>query len=301
MHCPICNGVDYWPIASALDPKIERWRHEEGDYVPYEWRLCRRCGNAYPSHQPNLHVLQRIWLEHKSTPGLTVEELKCAWARRRDDARAIAARSFRTFAPLAGNSGKRFLDIACGFGETVKAFADHGWDAEGIDADASIAQVHREIGICVRHGQIEEMDLAVGYQLIHIAHAIYFITNPMRFLSKVRDRLAGDGVFCVVLSDFFAHHDPSLPSYAHTFFPRTASMDYALALAGFETIVSKKLSGSIYIAARPTSTSKSSFVSPVGTRLLLRTKPLRYALLGRPYLAIRRAAKFLLRRNGRRR
>jgi SAM-dependent methyltransferase len=294
MHCPICDGVDYWPIASALDPKIERWRCEEGDEAPHEWRLCRRCGNAYPSHQPHLRVLQRIWLEHKSTPGLSVDELKPAWARRRDAAREIAARSFRSFAPLAGNSGRRFLDIACGFGETVKTFADHGWDAEGVDADSSIAELHREIGIRVRHGQIEEMDLGARYQIIYIAHAIYFITNPMRFLSDVRKRLAADGVFCVVLSDFFAHHDPGLPSYAHTFFPSATSMRYALALAGFEIIFCKKLSGSIYIAARPASAPKTPFVSPAWTRFLLRNKPLRYALIGGPYLAMRRAAKSLI-------
>jgi len=297
MHCPICDSVDYWPLTTALDPKIERWRREEGDEAPHEWRLCRRCGNAYPSHQPHLRVLQRIWLEHKSTPGLTVDELKHAWAHRRGAARAIAARSFRIFAPLAGNSERRFLDIACGFGETVKTFADHGWNAEGIDADSSIAEGHREIGIRVRHGQIEEMDLGAGYHIVHIAHAIYFITDPMRFLGEVRKRLAKDGVFCVVLSDFFAHHDPSLPSYAHTFFPNAASMRYALALAGFETIVCKRLSGSIYIAARPTSTAKLPFVSPAWTRFLLRTKALRYALIGQPYLAARRAAKFLIGRN----
>jgi SAM-dependent methyltransferase len=294
MHCPICDGIDYWPIAFAVDPKIERWRREDGDEAPYEWRLCRRCGNAYPSHQPHLRVLQRIWLEHKSTPGATVDELKHAWARRRGAARAIAARSFRIFAPLAGNNRRRFLDIACGFGEAVKTFADQGWDAEGIDADSSIAHVHRDIGILVRHGQIEEMDLGAEYHIIHIAHAIYFITNPMRFLGEVRKRLAGDGIFCVVLSDFFAHHDPGLPSYAHTFFPTAASMRYALGLAGFETIRCKRLSGSIYIAARPTSTAKLPFVSPAWTRFLLRTKALRYALIGQPYLAVRRTGKFLI-------
>jgi SAM-dependent methyltransferase len=294
MHCPICDGVDYWPISSALDAKIERWRREEGDEARHKWRLCRRCGNAYPSHQPDLRVLQRIWLEHKSTPGLTQAQLNEVWTCRRAGLRTLAARSFRIFAPLAPSGGRHFLDIACGFGETVKMFSDHGWDTEGIEADSSIAHVHEQMGIRVRYGQIEEMDVGAGYHIIHIAHAIYFITNPMRFLAEVRKRLAGDGVFCVVLSDFFAHHDPSLPSYAHTFFPSTASMGYALALAGFETIVCRKLSGSIYIAARPASTPSTPFVSPVGTRLLLRTKPLRYALIGRPYLAMRRAAKLLI-------
>lgn len=297
MSCPICDGVDYWPVPFALDPKVERWRHDEGDDAAYEWRLCRRCANAYPSHQPYMRVLQRIWLEHKTTPGLTVEEQQRAWTSRRAGPRAIAARSFRIFAPLARSSSGRFLDIACGFGETVKTFAYHGWDAEGIDADSSIAHVHRDMSIRVRHGQIEEMDVGAGYHIIHIAHAIYFITNPMRFLAEVRKHLARDGLFCVVLSDFFAHHDPSLPSYAHTFFPSGTSMRYALALAGFQTITCKQLSGSIYIAARPSSAAKMPFVSPAWTRFLLRSKSLRYTLIGRPYLALRRTAKFLLQRH----
>jgi 2-polyprenyl-3-methyl-5-hydroxy-6-metoxy-1,4-benzoquinol methylase len=294
MNCPICDSVDHWPVPFAINPKIERWRHEEGDEVAYEWRLCRRCANAYPSHQPHLRVLQRIWLEHKSTPGLTATELEHAWAYRRAGVRTLAARSFRIFAPLAGTSGRRFLDIACGFGETVKTFADHGWDAEGIEADSSIAHVHHDMGIHVRYGQIEEMDTGAGYHIIHIAHAIYFITNPMRFLGEVRKRLAAEGLFCIVLSDFFAHHSSSLPSYAHTFFPTAASMRYALALAGFETIVCKRLSGSIYIAARPAVATKLPVVSPAWTLFLFRTRALRYALLGVPYLALRRFAKLLV-------
>jgi SAM-dependent methyltransferase len=294
MHCPICDAVNYWPIPFAHDPKVEGWRLEEGDEIAYEWRLCRRCANGYPSHQPHLRVLQNIWLEHKHTPGLSAAELEHAWAGRRAGVRATAARSFQIFAPLAGASGRRFLDIACGFGETVKTFVDHGWEAEGIDADSSIADVHRDIGIRVRYGQFEDMDVSAGYNIIHIAHAIYFITNPMRFLGEVRERLAGDGLFCVVLSDFFAHHQPGLPAYAHTFFPTAASMRYALGLAGFETIRCKRLSGSIYIAARSTTAPKVSFVSPTWTRFLFRTKAQRYALIGRPYLGFRRAAKFLL-------
>ncbi len=293
MHCPICDAVDYWPIPFALDPKIERWRHDEGDQAAYEWRLCRRCANAYPSHQPDLRVLQKIWLEHKSTPGLTSDELERTWQVRRAAGRTIAARSFKMFAPLCGYTG-RFLDIACGFGETVNTFARHGWQAEGVDADSSIAHVHREMGIDVQYGQIETMDLGARYQIIHIAHAIYFITDPMRLLGEIRKRLAPDGLFCVVLSDFFAHHDPSLPSYAHTFFPSAASMRYALALGGFDSTLSKRLSGSIYIAARPALDTKPPFVSPRRTWYLLHTKGWRHALIGRPYLALRRAAKSLI-------
>lgn len=294
MTCPICDANDYWPIPYSLDPKIERCRLDEEDEPGYEWRLCRRCANAYPSHQPRLRVLQKIWLEHKSAPGLTTLALEESFTSRRAGARRIGARSFQVFAPLTASGGRRFLDIACGFGETVKAFADRGWDAEGIDADSSIAHVHREMGIRVRHGQIEQMDIGVGFDIVHIAHAVYFITDPMRFLREVRKRLARNGLFCVVLSNFYAHHEPSLPTYAHTFFPSAASMRYALTLAGFETVFSRRFSGSVYIAARPECAVKIPSVSPAWARLLFRTKPQRYCLIGRPYLALRRIIKYLI-------
>ncbi len=295
MNCPICDGANYWSIPFALDPKTESWRREEGEETTYDWRLCRRCANAYPSHQPHLRVLQKIWLEHKSTPGVAASELEHAWLVRRSTAQVLAARSFAIFAPLAG-AGRRFLDVACGFGETVKTFGNQGWDAEGIDADFSIANVHREMGIRMRYGQVETMNVSEGYHVIHIAHAIYFITNPMRFLDEIQKRLVAGGLFCVVLSDFFAHHDPSLPSYAHTFFPTATSMRYALALAGFETVICKRLSGSIYIAARPLRAVNAPRVSPARTRFLFRTKALRYTLFGGPYLALRRTAKAIVRR-----
>jgi 2-polyprenyl-3-methyl-5-hydroxy-6-metoxy-1,4-benzoquinol methylase len=291
MNCPICGGANYWTIPFAVDAKIENLRRDEGYETTYEWRLCRNCANSYPSDAPNLRVLQRVWLEHKSTPGLSVVEQAQSWAHRRTKVRKIATRSYRLFSPLAKVTGKRFLDIACGFGETVRTFADHGWDAEGIDADSSIAEVHREMGIHVRYGQIEEMDVGVGYDLIHIAHAIYFITDPMRFLREARKRLVESGVLCIVLSDFFAHHSLNLPSYAHTFFPTASSMRYALALAGLETILCKRRSGSIYIAAQPASAIRAPSVSPRRTRLLFRTKSWRYALVGRPFLTLGRAAK----------
>lgn len=74
-------------------------------------------------------------------------------------------------------------------------------------------------------------------------------------------------------------------------------MRYALALAGFEIICCQRLSGSIYIAARPASAPRTPFVSPEWTRFLFRTKTLRYALLGWPYLALRRAVKLFLPRH----
>lgn len=295
MSCPICNEAAFWPIPSAADPAIARRRAEAGDDGGREWRLCRRCGNAYPAHQPGLAVLQRIWAASRGDEALSPEARNAAWAYRRAAGRAGAARSFRLFAPLIAKRPGRFLDVACGLGETVRVFADNGWDAEGIDADPTMASFHREIGIRARIGQFEQIETTSSYDLIHIAHAIYFITDPMNFIRAVRARLKPGGLFCIVLADLMANADANLPGYAHTFFPSGASMRYALALAGFEVVLKRTISGSIYIAARPAAAPRLPAIWPAGILLLYRTKTARHALLGRPYLALRQVAKRLLR------
>lgn len=294
MNCPICAHGEFWTIPSIRDTQVERLREQQGDRDDLDWRLCRRCGNAYPSRPPTLAVLQKLWALNRTDADSDPGEREKIWAYRRAIAKAGGERSYRLFAPLARKAKGRFLDIACGLGETVHTFATHGWNAEGIDADPSTVPVHREIGIQARIGQFEELELGTGYDMIHIAHAIYFITDPMRFIRSVRDKLAPDGLFCVVLADLLANSDQGLPGYVHTFFPTRHSMRYALALGGFETVFIKRMSGSIFMAARPAAQPATPFVWPAGILLLYRTKTLRYALIGRPYLLLRRAVKFMI-------
>jgi SAM-dependent methyltransferase len=297
MSCPICGATDFWGIPFNRDAQIESWRMQLGDNAAYDWRLCRRCGNAYPSRQPDLRVLERVWAANRGDEGLPPDERERVWVHRRTISRAGAARSLRLFAPFAGGRPGRFLDIACGLGETVRLFAEHGWDAQGIDADPSTEPSHRQLGIRARIGQFEHLDIGEGFNLIHIAHAIYFITDPMSFIRTMRARLAPQGLFCVVLADFMANADAGLPSYAHTFCPTASSMRYALALAGFEVVLSKSRASSIFMAARPVTAPAIPRVSPAAIRLLYRTKTLRHAAFGRPYLALRRTAKTLLQRS----
>jgi SAM-dependent methyltransferase len=297
MPCPICNEREAWPIPFRHDTQIDSWRAGIGDNAPYRWQLCRRCGNGYPSSQPDLRVLGRVWESNRSLQPSDCAATNKIWTYRQAISRAGAERSYRFFAPLAGATPGRFLDVACGLGETVKLFERHGWTAEGIDADPSTEPFHRRLGIRSHIGQFETVDVGQNYDLIHIAHAIYFITDPMGFLRAVRNRLRPHGVFCVVISDFMSNVDSSLPSYAHTFYPVRTSMIYALTLAGFEIVSQRSGAGSIYIAARPASRPVIPPVNTLAIRAAYGTKSVRYLAFGRPYLAVRRWAKQILRRS----
>ncbi len=107
----------------------------------------------------------------------------------------------------------------------------------------------------------------------------------------MRDHLVTDGLFCAVISDFMSSVDPNPPDYAHTFFPTGASLRYALAVAGFETVLSRRVSGSIYVVARTAAKPREVMVHPRIIWLGYRTKKVRYFLIGKPYLGLRAIAQ----------
>lgn len=287
--CPICGAYEGWRVPHGLDPRIEGWRREAADTAPYFWTLCKVCGNAYPSVPPRPEVLARFWETNRRLETLSPEEQDAVWRQRIAMGRVIAERSWQLFAPLAGGKTGRMLDVGCGLGEAVALFGERGWRAEGIDVDASTKPFHERIGIATRIGRIEDEPTGVTYDIVHIAHAIYFVTDPMRFLREARQRLSEGGHLCIVISNLLTFTDSGRPGYSHTFYPCAESMAGALARAGLEPVLSRVWGGSTYIAAR----ACEPRVIPVDTHRIHRrylTKPLRFGLIGRPYLALRRIA-----------
>lgn len=295
--CPICDSSQSWPLRWASDPVIQQWRVDHGDVRDYRWQLCRQCGNGYPSFQPSADLLSFFWNRDRQDAIATDLPKNDVWNVRRVAARRNAARTFNLFTPLHGGAPGRFLDVACGLGETVKFFSDRGWDAKGIDVDPALKRFHDEIGIESEIAHIENATIDGKYDIIHISHAIYFITYPSEFLKRLRASLQPDGLLCIVLANFLAPEDPGLPGYAHSFLPTAGPMRYALALAGYRTISCRRKGGSIYIAACVEDVPVPR-VYPRLVRLRFQTKALRYAVIGRPKLLLHRIAKNILTASG---
>lgn len=291
MTCPICGEHRSWPIPSRHEPEVDRWRAEHGDTAPAGWRLCRRCGNGYPTAAQDLAVLARIWEANRTRDDAAAAP--ALWAERRRIARLGGERAVNFYLPLATTPQGRFLDIGCGLGGTVRAFADSGWDALGVDADAATEPFHRELGIASRIGQVETLDLDGGWDIVHSAHAIYFVTDPMGFLARTRALLSPDGLLAITIADFMAWDDATDPAYAHSFFPTGESMAYAITLAGFSVVGMRRAKGSIHIAAR-VGASPLPPVSPMMIRLGHLTRGARFTLVGRPMTRLRQLAKRML-------
>jgi SAM-dependent methyltransferase len=276
MGCMICGSdmlesIPFDRIAAA-DGVLAR----RGLAAAYEWRLCMRCGNATPASAADPAALEEIWQSNRQTPG----DQNAQWAYRRRIAEIGARRSWDVFSGLRKGAGQgRFLDIACGHGMAVKLFKDSGWHAEGSDIDATMKPFHDELGITTRIGPVENEAWDEPFDLIQIAYAIYFITDPKAYLARLRGLLKPDGHLALVIADHLAYTCESGPNYAHTFIPTAQSLAYLLNLAGYDVVLTRKIKDTTYLAARP----GGSTPPVIDTKAILRahrTRALRWRLIG---------------------
>lgn len=281
MICPLC-GNEGSKAVPFMDPESNKIICRETDY---HWRCCTQCGNAFPSQEPTLPELQAFWDRNRvELPASSDPEV--IWQRRYRESWVWANRTWDFVSPFLQPGMKRFLDIACGLGTTVKLFQDKGWQAEGIDADPSTRVYHEKAGIRCMIGQVEQFKYEERYDVICIAHAIYFMTDPLGFVRRIKGMLQPGGMFIVVLSNLLSSGSEGSPLYAHTWFSTGESLAYTLEQEGFRILKSERIGGSTLVLATPVklgdAPAQRTSVNFLKIYLLHRTHELRYALYGRP-------------------
>ena len=283
MQCPICRSSDLTPVPFDRIPEVDVIVARHGLGAGYGWLLCRTCGNAAPSEQPDRAVLSEYWQTNRTT-----SDAPAAWEYRRKIARIGAERSWARFAPLyTGAKPGRFLDIACGLGATVRRFQDGGWTASGIDADGTTKVHHDHFGIDTRIGQIEDQTWPDRFDLVQIAYAIYFITDPGAYLARLRDVIAPDGTLAIVMADLLASTQQGGPSYLHTWLPTPESLQVALSLAGYRTVLCERVHDSWFIAAKPGQSAPPP-INGNAIWLAHRTREMRWRAIGAPRARLKR-------------
>jgi SAM-dependent methyltransferase len=292
MTCIICSSGKLTPIPFDRRPAADAILARRGRKLDYQWFLCETCGNAIPAYQPDIPALEEIWQSNRKASG----DDAATWAERRRIATIGADRSWKMFSGLHKGPGQgQFLDIACGLGLTVKRFQDNGWLAEGNDIDATIKPIHNELGITTSIGPVESQNWEERFDLIQIAYAIYFITDPKAYIQHLQALLKPGGHLAIVMSDHLAHTSQGGPAYMHTFIPTADSMEGLLARAGYRTVLRRKVRDTWFLAATP----GESEPPQINTKAILRahrTRAMRWKLLGANRARLRMLASKLLRR-----
>ncbi len=117
-----------------------------------------------------------------------------AWRFDRGDAATVE----RLLSRVGGREGLRVCDIGSGDGQLVKAFAERGADATGVDPDPEAVARGRAAGRDIRHGAGETLPdtLERGeFDLVVMSHSLEHCLDPVATVRSVYGLLKQGGTF----------------------------------------------------------------------------------------------------------
>jgi len=166
----------------------------------------------------------------------------------------------RYYGEIAEYLGRRYnagrgtiVDIGCGDGRFLKAFA-HVWpDARGLGVDPALAadEVHADGRVRLVKGVFEDATIDVAPSLFVCRHVLEHIPDPVAFLRLVRSGIgdrAGVPIFVEVPDlEWIVDHDAFWDfCYEHCNYFTQPSLEAAMRRAGFEVLSTQVAFGSQY-------------------------------------------------------
>jgi 2-polyprenyl-3-methyl-5-hydroxy-6-metoxy-1,4-benzoquinol methylase len=192
------------PVYQALDLQLQ------GTKYGYEVWRCGRCGTIHASPLPSPEQLERYynrfgedaWSSQHGVSGWrrAVQRIR---SMRRHASKLMKARS-RVSRIKRHVRGGHFLDIGCGVGFTVKAAADAGFRARGIDLSRQALATGQKLFPELELGNtdIEGCGVEPGsLSSVYLAEVIEHLPDPVAFLHKVCESLKRGGVIYLTTPD----------------------------------------------------------------------------------------------------
>jgi 2-polyprenyl-3-methyl-5-hydroxy-6-metoxy-1,4-benzoquinol methylase len=129
----------------------------------------------------------------------------------------IAQRMTQALALLGRDDPGRLLDVGCGEGFVLKAFAARGWDVAGIDFSiAGVESMNPDIADRVGQGDIFDLlakRIAAGetYDLVWLGNVLEHVLDPLDLLRSLQGLIVPGGIMVVTVpNDGTAYHEDLL-------------------------------------------------------------------------------------------
>jgi 2-polyprenyl-3-methyl-5-hydroxy-6-metoxy-1,4-benzoquinol methylase len=266
-RCPVCASAERELRHEALTDLVYR-------RAPGRWQLfqCAGCGAAYLDPRPTQATIGRAYAEFFTHPPAMVDDASPSLSKRLK--RALrngyingrlhthfkpATRlgsmvipvfpgkkreidfSLRSLPPLAGLASRKLLDVGSGNGDFLKTASDIGWDAMGVESDATAARQAQSRGLRATSGRFEDIELPErAFDVITLSHVVEHLHDPVGMLRKALQLLKPGGQIWIATPNLdgagharFRSNWIGLDSPRHLVLFNRASLMDTLARAGF--------------------------------------------------------------------
>ena len=189
--CPLCGNCDLSTVSSVRDHSIAEF---------LATARCPNCSFVFRSVRPS-----KKWFSNAFKERENFQKDRGMNAINPDIETERYQRYFRLGKLLAGASGARqrtILDIGCGPGTGLSAFADLGFVASGIEEDRTRADHGIQLGLHIYPTQWEDFESAERYDVITCLHSIEHFHEPVGLLRKLKDWIKPGGRIVIEVPNF---------------------------------------------------------------------------------------------------
>jgi SAM-dependent methyltransferase len=241
-HCPICGGADWRPL-NAYGPRclVGDYHITEG-HVANVW--CTRCGsgwNRLMMSDAELAAFYAGYTKKTASP----EEDDLLFGASAADVETLTDSQARFLAAHVDQPSGRILDVGCGKGSFLRAFAAvrPGWRYAGVEPSRDEAELARRDGrLEVFEGMFGSVPLAsASFDLISIMHVLEHVSQPAGVLRELHRLLRPGGQLFIEVPnpcDVNMFYDLLLFEHLYHFTPDTLS--WLAAREGFEVMAHER-------------------------------------------------------------
>jgi SAM-dependent methyltransferase len=189
--CPACVSAD------AADDVAEV--RDAAGVVFLTTTVCRRCALAYRRRRPQLGWFVEMWCRRDAAQAraggmpFNPEVEQTRYRRYTETARIMRRHGF----------GRRVLDVGCGPATGLRAFAEAGFTATGLEPDASRARFAQTAGVEIVETTIEQFaaENPRRFDSVTCQHSLEHFHDPRRVLELIAGLLEPDGTAYVEVPD----------------------------------------------------------------------------------------------------
>jgi 2-polyprenyl-3-methyl-5-hydroxy-6-metoxy-1,4-benzoquinol methylase len=177
--CPLCGGADF-----------RLWEASASGYSVQNLRVrCAACGLVFSNPQASSRRLDEFYTKVY----FKLDEFKGGYFSQESGRvqRQKAAEELKLLESLGAKG--RILDVGCAAGYFLEAARERGWKAEGSELSPSAAGAARAKKFKVHVGAAEALRLRPRYDVVHAAHTLEHVKDPLAFLLKLKSFLAPGG------------------------------------------------------------------------------------------------------------
>jgi len=159
----------------------------------FHWTRCGGCRVIRIAPLPTPDEIQQMYSSDDYVAGASIAGHTGGRSVISDLIYADARRQLQDIAQHAPQG--RLLDVGCAHGELLRAAADLGYEAEGIEPNATMAAAAQNMGFRVYQTTVENADLPAGrYNIVNLNHVLEHLVQPVAVMRKVQELLAPGGI-----------------------------------------------------------------------------------------------------------